>query len=405
MDTTVVNRETIAATYALIQPHVRRTPVIEIDAADFALAGVPLCVPEAAASVTSRAAPLASALSTAPADSLRTPPVNAQHAPPASALSTAPADALRTPPANAQHAPLASALSTAPAGALLTPSANAPATTLRFPLFFKLELLQHTGSFKPRGALASLLSRPVPAAGVVAASGGNHGLAVAFAARKLGVPSRIFVPSVSAATKRERIKELGAELVVAGERYADALAASREYAASSGAMEVHAFDQPHTLLGQGTVGLEIEQQCAGLDTLLVAVGGGGLIGGLAAWFEGRVRLVAVEPRAAPTLYRAREAGEPVDAEAGGVAADSLAPRQVGQLMFPLAQRYVEKAVLVEDDAIRDAQRALWRVMRVAAEPGGAAALAALLSGAYVPAADERVGVLLCGSNTDAVNFT
>ena len=406
MDTTVVNRETIAATYALIQPHVRRTPVIEIDAADFALAGVPLCPPGAAASVTSRAPPLTSALSTAPADSLRAPPANAQHhARLASALSTTPVDSLRTPPVNAQHTPLASALSTAPAGALLTPSANAPATTLRFPLFFKLELLQHTGSFKPRGALASLLSRPVPAAGVVAASGGNHGLAVAFAARKLGVPSRIFVPSVSAATKRERIKELGAELVVAGERYADALAASREYAASSGAMEVHAFDQPHTLLGQGTVGLEIEQQCAGLDTLLVAVGGGGLIGGLAAWFEGRVRLVAVEPRAAPTLYRAREAGEPVDAEAGGVAADSLAPRQVGQLMFPLAQRYVEKAVLVEDDAIRDAQRALWRVMRVAAEPGGAAALAALLSGAYVPAADERVGVLLCGSNTDAVNFT
>lgn len=409
MDTTIVNRETIAATYALIQPHVRRTPVIEIDAADFALAGVPLCASGAAASVTPRAAPLASALSTAPADSLRTPPVNAQHALQASVLSTAPADALRNPPANAQHARLASAHSTAPADALRTPPANAqhapPAAALRFPLFFKLELLQHTGSFKPRGALASLLSRPVPAAGVVAASGGNHGLAVAFAARKLGVPSRIFVPSVSAATKRERIKELGAELVIAGERYADALAASREYAASSGAMEVHAFDQPHTLLGQGTVGLEIEQQCAGLDTLLVAVGGGGLIGGLAAWFEGRVRLVAVEPRAAPTLYRALEAGKPVDAEAGGVAADSLAPRQVGQLMFPLAQRYVEKAVLVEDDAIRDAQRALWRVMRVAAEPGGAAALAALLSGAYMPAADERVGVLLCGSNTDAVNFT
>ena len=150
--------------------------------------------------------------------------------------------------------------------------------------------------------------------------------------------------------------------------------------------------------------MEIEQQCAGLDTLLVAVGGGGLIGGVAAWFEGRVRLVAVEPRAAPTLYRAREAGKPVDAEAGGVAADSLAPRQVGQLMFPLAQRYVEKAVLVEDDAIREAQRTLWRVMRVAAEPGGVAALAALLSGAYVPAAGERVGVVLCGSNTDAVKF-
>jgi threonine dehydratase len=299
-------------------------------------------------------------------------------------------------------------------------------------------LLQHTGSFKPRGALASLLSRPVPAAGVVAASGGNHGLAVAFAAHKLGVPARIFVPNVSAATKRDRIRELGADLVIAGERYADALAASREFAAASGAMEIHAFDQPATLLGQGTVGLEIERQCGGvatrpelvsslraeslrpepvsspraelagrfdgLDTLLVAVGGGGLIGGMAAWFAGRVRLVAVEPRTAPTLYRAREAGHPVDAEAGGIAAESLAPRQVGQLMFPLAQKYVEQAVLVEDDAIREAQRTLWRVMKVASEPGGATAFAALLSGAYRPAAGERVGVVLCGGNTDAVKF-
>jgi threonine dehydratase len=277
-----------------------------------------------------------------------------------------------------------------------------------------------------------LLSRPVPAAGVVAASGGNHGLAVAFAAHKLGVPARIFVPNVSAATKRDRIRELGADLVIAGERYADALAASREFAAASGAMEIHAFDQPETLLGQGTVGLEIERQCAGvasrpelaparreetvarrdesatecegLDTLLVAVGGGGLIGGMAAWFAGRVRLVAVEPRTAPTLYRAREAGRPVDAEAGGIAAESLAPRQVGQLMFPLAQKYVEQAVLVEDDAIREAQRTLWRVMKVASEPGGATAFAALLSGAYRPAAGERVGVVLCGGNTDAVKF-
>jgi threonine dehydratase len=277
-----------------------------------------------------------------------------------------------------------------------------------------------------------LLSRPVPAAGVVAASGGNHGLAVAFAAHKLGVPARIFVPNVSAATKRDRIRELGAHLVISGERYADALAASREFAATSGAMEIHAFDQVETLLGQGTVGLEIEEQCAvgvirqdhpagqraevveqrassaprfeDLDTLLVAVGGGGLIGGMAAWFAGRVRLVAVEPRTAPTLYRAREAGRPVDAEAGGIAAESLAPRQVGQLMFPLAQKYVEQAVLVEDDAIREAQQTLWRVMKVASEPGGATAFAALLSGAYRPAAGERVGVVLCGSNTDAVKF-
>jgi threonine dehydratase len=348
MTTSPINRATIAATYALIRPHVRRTPVMEVAATDFGLDGRPLVL--------------------------------------------------------------------------------------------KLELFQHTGSFKPRGALASLLSLPVPEAGVVAASGGNHGLAVAYAARKLGVPARIFVPSVSAATKRERIREMGAELVIAGERYADALAASREFAATSGAREIHAYDQPTTLLGQGTLGLEVEEQCGvsgnprlagaealgldarglagnesvagrgvpapgnGLDTLLVAVGGGGLIGGVAAWFAGRVRIVAVEPRTAPTLYRAREAGRPVDAEAGGVAADSLAPRQVGQLMFPIAQKYVEEVVLVEDDAIREAQRALWRVVRVASEPGGAAAFAALLSGAYRPAADERVGVVVCGGNTDAVNF-
>jgi len=312
MDTSV-DHATIATTYERIRPHVRRTPVISVDAADFGL--------------ESR------------------------------------------------------------------------------PLVFKLELLQHTGSFKPRGALASLLSLRVPPAGVVAASGGNHGLAVAFAARKVGVRATIFVPGVAAATKRERIREMGAELVIAGDRYADALAASRDFAATSGALEIHAYDQPTTLLGQGSVALELEQQCSGgLDTILVAVGGGGLIGGMAAWFEGRTRLVAVEPRAAPTLYRALEAGKPVDAEAGGIAADSLAPRQVGALMFPLAQKYVDRCVLVEDDAIRNAQRALWRIMRVAAEPGGSAAFAALLSGAYKPAPGERVGIVLCGANTDAVSF-
>jgi threonine dehydratase len=197
---------------------------------------------------------------------------------------------------------------------------------------------------------------------------------------------------------------MGAELIIAGERYADALVASREYAAKSGAREIHAYDQPETLLGQGSVALEMEQQCTMPDTVLVAVGGGGLIGGMAAWFAGRTRLIAVEPRAAPTLYRALEAGRPVDAEAGGIAADSLAPRRVGELMFPLAQKFIERAVLVEDEAIRAAQQTLWRVLRVAAEPGGAAAFAAVLSGAYRPAAGERIGVVLCGSNTDAINF-
>lgn len=272
-------------------------------------------------------------------------------------------------------------------------------------LFFKLELLQYTGSFKVRGAFANLLTRQVPAVGVVAASGGNHGAAVAYAAQRLGAAARIYVPTVSSPAKQARMREYGAELVVIGERYADALAEAQKWAQSSGALEVHAFDSPATLLGQGSLGQEIEQQLPELDTLLVAVGGGGLIGGLAAWFAGRVRIVSVEPEAAPTLYDALRAGEPVDAPAGGIAADSLAPRRVGERMFPLAQAYVDKSVLVSDEAILQAQRRLWQSIRVAAEPGGAAAFAALLSGAYTPAAGEKVGILVCGGNTDAVSFS
>jgi len=192
--------------------------------------------------------------------------------------------------------------------------------------------------------------------------------------------------------------------VVTGERYADALAASQQWAAQSGALTIHAYDQPETLLGQGTVGLELEQQCPNLDVLLVAVGGGGLIGGIAAWYGGRIRIIGVEPSAAPTLHSALQAGHPVDAEAGGVAADSLAPRRVGELMFPFAQKYVERVVLVSDEAILQAQAALWNGLRVVAEPGGAAALAALLSGQYKPQPGERVGVLVCGGNTTAVDF-
>lgn len=271
-------------------------------------------------------------------------------------------------------------------------------------IVLKLELLQHSGSFKARGAFANLLMRRVPPAGVVAASGGNHGAAVAFAASKLGVPAKIFVPVVSSAAKMDRIRGYGAELVVTGERYADALAASQEWAAQSGALAIHAYDQPETLLGQGTVGLELEQQYPGLDVLLVAVGGGGLIGGIAAWYGGRTRILGVEPAAAPTLYRALQAGRPVDAEAGGIAADSLAPRRVGELMFPIAQKYVESVLLVSDAAILQAQAALWNVLRVVAEAGGAAALAALLSGQYKPQPGERVGVLVCGGNTSAVDF-
>ncbi|HSB76138.1 MAG TPA: threonine/serine dehydratase [Terriglobales bacterium] len=272
-------------------------------------------------------------------------------------------------------------------------------------LLLKLELLQHSGSFKARGAFANLLMRTVPRAGVVAASGGNHGAAVAYAARQLGVPARIFVPVVSSAAKIDRIRGYGAELVVGGERYADALAASQAWAAESGALPIHAYDQMETLLGQGTVGLEFEEQCPRLDALLVAVGGGGLIGGIAAWYSGRTRIVGVEPEQAPTLYRALQAGRPVDAEAGGVAADSLAPRRVGELMFPIAQKYLDGVLLVSDAAILQAQAALWNGLRVLAEPGGAAALAALLAGKYQPRPGERIGVLVCGGNTTAVDFT
>jgi threonine dehydratase len=272
------------------------------------------------------------------------------------------------------------------------------------PVRFKLEFLQHTGSFKARGAFANLLSLPIPAAGVVAASGGNHGAAVAFAAQRLGVPAAIFVPGIASPAKLERIRGYGAELVVVGERYAEALAASEAHAARTGARPLHAYDAVETLLGQGTVGLELEQDSPDIDTLLVAVGGGGLIGGIAAWYGGRVRVVAVEPEAAPTLHMALAAGRPVEAPAGGIAADSLAPRQVGALMFPLARAHVAASVLVTDEAIRQAQAALWDGLRVVAEPGGAAAFAALLSGRYVPARDERVAVLLCGANTTAVRF-
>lgn len=271
-------------------------------------------------------------------------------------------------------------------------------------LSLKLELLQHAGSFKTRGAFSNLLTREIPAAGVIAASGGNHGAAVAYAARRLGKHATIFVPSVSSPAKIARIRGYGADLVVAGDRYAEALAESERFAAQSGALPIHAYDQPETLLGTGTVGLEFEAQDPALDSLLVAVGGGGLIGGIAAWFEGRIRVVGVEPVAAPTLTRALEAGRPVDAEAGGIAADSLAPKRVGELMFPLAQRFVERVVLVEDADIQQAQAALWDVLRVATEPGGAAAFAALLSGRYRPAPGERVGVLVCGGNTTAVQF-
>ena len=308
----MVGRDSIARAYEKIRPYVRRTPVVEVDGADFGLNGVTLV--------------------------------------------------------------------------------------------FKLESLQHSGSFKARGAFANLLMREVPSVGVVAASGGNHGTAVAYAAMTLKKPARIFVPEVASPTKLQRIREYGADLVITGECYADALAASEIWAAQSGALAIHAYDQIETLLGQGSVGLEFEEQSPRLDSLIVAVGGGGLIGGIAAWYSSRIRLVGVEPEAAPTLTRAWEAGRPVDAEAGGIAADSLAPKRVGELMFPIAQAHVKKVVLVPDESIREAQNALWKVLRVVAEPGGAAAFAALLSRRYQPEPGERVGVLVCGGNTTAVDF-
>ena len=265
------------------------------------------------------------------------------------------------------------------------------------PVTLKLEQLQCAGSFKARGAFTNLLLRDVPPAGIAAASGGNHGVAVAYAAHRLGLPARIFVPTVSSPAKTERIRQL-ADLVIAGDRYADALEAAERYIAESGAMSVHAFDQRETILGQATLGLELDQQAGPLDTVLVPVGGGGLIAGIAAYFAGTVRVIGVEPDGAPTLFRARAAGMPVDAPAGSIAVDALAPRRVGELVFPLTQAYVADVVLVDDDAIRGAQRTLWQTARIAAEPAASVGVAALLSGAYKPASGERVAVVISGAN-------
>jgi threonine dehydratase len=268
-----------------------------------------------------------------------------------------------------------------------------------FPLTFKLEFVQHAGSFKARGAFTNLLTRQIPSAGVVAASGGNHGIAVAHAAQRLGIPATIFVPTVSSPVKVESIRARHAEVVVTGDRYADALAASETFAAESQALQIHAFDQLETLLGQGTVARELSEQVPDAATVLVAVGGGGLIGGIAAWYaDTGVRVIGIEPAAAPTLTEALKAGRPVDAPAGGIAADSLAPRRVGELMFPIAQEHIDRVLLVEDEEIVRAQNRLWESFRLFVEPGGAAAFAALLAGRYEPAPDEHVVVVLCGGN-------
>jgi threonine dehydratase len=267
-------------------------------------------------------------------------------------------------------------------------------------IFFKLECLQHTGSFKPRGAFNCILSSRIEEAGVIAASGGNHGAAVAYAAHKLGHHAEIFVPEITPRNKVDRLRQYGAAVTITGKSYSEALAASKQRALETSAVAIHAYDDLRVLAGQGTLGMEFEEQVRGLDSVLIAVGGGGLIGGVAAWYQDRARVIAVEPERAPTLHKALAAGKVVDVEVGGVAADSLGARRVGELMFPIAQKFVHRSLLVSDEQIVEAQRILWQQLRLIAEPGGATAFAALLSGVYKPHSGERVGVVMCGSNAD-----
>ncbi|MEM9343780.1 MAG: threonine/serine dehydratase [Pseudomonadota bacterium] len=288
-----------------------------------------------------------------------------------------------------------------------TPTVTIDATDLGLtndtPLTFKLEHLQHSGSFKARGALYNVLTQDIPKAGVVAASGGNHGAALAFAAQKAGVPCTIFVFTHTPEAKADRIRSYGAEVHRVAANFDDLMAHTHQFVADTGALLVHAYDQPGTLAGQGTVALEFHEQ-ADLDTLLVATGGGGLIGGIAAYTEHRSRIVSVEPDLAPTLHDALAAGRPVPTPAGGIAADSLGPGQIGELMFPVAQRHIDQAITVPDSAIHTAWSLLWDKLRLTVEPGGAVALAALTSGAYQPAPEERIGIVLCGANTGIVRF-
>lgn len=266
-------------------------------------------------------------------------------------------------------------------------------------LSLKLELFQHTGSFKPRGAFNRMLAADVPEAGVITASGGNHGQAVAYAARALGIPAEIFVPASSPQLKAERIRGFGAAVRIVEGYYDDAMEACLQRAAESGALLVHPYDQPEVVAGQGTCGRELQRQSPELDTVMVAVGGGGLAAGVAAWYAGDARVVTVEPESCPTLARALEAGEPVEVSVGGVAADSLGAKRIGSVAFGVARAHVHRAVTVSDDAVLEAQRRLWEDVRVLSEPGGAASLAGLLAGVCVPAEDERVAAIICGANT------
>jgi threonine dehydratase len=284
---------------------------------------------------------------------------------------------------------------------------DAGAFGLDQPLVLKLELLQHAGSFKPRGAFNRVLSATsVPAVGLVAASGGNHGIAVAHVAHALGHRAAIFVPEVSPATKVARIEALGAEVNVGGALYADAQRAADERAATTGAFLVHPYDDPMVVAGQGTCGYELDHDRPGLDTVVVAAGGGGFVAGIAAWFAGRVRVVCVEPATSRCVQAAFAAGHPVPVDVAGVASDSLGARQVGAVPFAcLEATGGVECVTVADDDIRAAQRALWRELQLIVEPGGAAALAALLAGSYRPRPRERVAVVVCGANCDPATVT
>lgn len=279
-----------------------------------------------------------------------------------------------------------------------TPVLNARGFGLSYPVGMKLEQMQHTGSFKARGAFNTLLGSPVPAAGLVAASGGNHGAAVAYAARVLGHKAHIFVPEIAGASKIGLIRSIGAELTVVAGEYVNALKMAREYEAASGAMQIHAYDAPATVAGQGTLMREWELQGLEADTVLIAVGGGGLIAGALAWLNGARRVVAVEPETSCALHAALQAGRVVDVEVSGIAANALGARSIGDICFALAQNPGVQSVLVSDAAIESAQKALWQEHRQLVEPAGATALAALMSGAYRPGPDERVAVLVCGGN-------
>ena len=281
-----------------------------------------------------------------------------------------------------------------------TPVMDVTAFDLPGSIELKLEHMQHTGSFKARGAFNTLLSNSIPEAGLVAASGGNHGAAVAYASAQLGCKSRIYVPEMAGSAKISLIRRQGAELRVVPGEYSNAMVEAREYEIRTGAMQIHAYDATDTVAGQGTLMREWEEQGLEADTVLIAVGGGGLVAGAMAWLQGRRRIVAVEPENCPTLNAALKAGKSVDVDVSGIAANALGARSVGNICFQLARESGIETVLVSDDAIRKAQNALWHDLRQLVEPSGATALAALTSKSYIPKKNERVAVLLCGGNAE-----